>query len=122
MSEGIVILVELACGFAGYAIGRSKGRPGLGAGLGVLLGIIGLVIIALIPARRPQMVGPMATPMASFPPAGPPALPAAQWAPDPTGRNQLRWWDGRGWTDNVSNQGVTSVDALGPTPPAAPYG
>jgi hypothetical protein len=31
------------------------------------------------------------------PPAG------GQWAPDPTGRHQLRWWDGQGWTDRVSD-------------------
>lgn len=29
-------------------------------------------------------------------------LPPAQWAPDPTGENDLRFWDGERWTDHVS--------------------
>lgn len=34
------------------------------------------------------------------------------WEPDPTGRNQLRYWDGSAWTSDVSNDGVASVDAF----------
>jgi hypothetical protein len=39
---------------------------------------------------------------------------AGQWAPDPYGRAELRYFDGQTWTDQVSNKGVTSVD--GPQP------
>jgi Protein of unknown function (DUF2510) len=39
--------------------------------------------------------------------------PAAAWHPDPTGRPQLRYWDGQTWTANVSNGGVTATDPLG---------
>ena len=49
------------------------------------------------------------------------------WQPDPTGRNQLRWWDGSGWTDDVANQGVAARDefvassaAIAPPPPPPP--
>jgi hypothetical protein len=28
--------------------------------------------------------------------------PAPGWYPDPHGRPELRWWDGREWTDNLS--------------------
>lgn len=38
------------------------------------------------------------------------AAPAAGWHPDPTGRHELRYWDGRQWTADVSDQGVTSTD------------
>ena len=35
---------------------------------------------------------------------------AAQWYADPSGRHELRYWDGTAWTDHVSDQGVTSTD------------
>mgnify|MGYP003134602600 CR=1 FL=1 len=42
----------------------------------------------------------------------------ANWHPDPTGRHELRYWDGAAWTDHVSDQGITGTDAVdGPTPP-----
>ena len=39
---------------------------------------------------------------------------SGQWHPDPTGRHQLRYWDGSAWTDHVSNGGATSTDPLHP--------
>ena len=38
----------------------------------------------------------------------------ASWHPDPMGRHQLRYWDGKVWTDHVSNNGVQATDALQP--------
>ncbi len=35
------------------------------------------------------------------------------WFPDPAGRHELRYWDGTGWTEHVSDQGVTRQDPLG---------
>lgn len=32
------------------------------------------------------------------------------WQPDPFGRHQYRYWDGAEWTDQVADDGVTSVD------------
>ncbi|WP_257423984.1 AIM24 family protein [Nocardioides carbamazepini] len=40
---------------------------------------------------------------------------AAAWHPDPTGRHELRYWDGSQWTDHVSDQGVQSTSPLYPT-------
>ncbi|TQK69927.1 AIM24 family protein [Nocardioides sp. SLBN-35] len=40
---------------------------------------------------------------------------AAAWHPDPTGRHELRYWDGSQWTDHVSDQGVQSTNALYPS-------
>ena len=34
-----------------------------------------------------------------------------QWYPDPSGRHELRYWDGGAWTDHVSDHGVTATDA-----------
>lgn len=39
----------------------------------------------------------------------------AGWHPDPTGRHQHRYWDGRSWTEHVASNGATSTD---PMPPA----
>lgn len=41
-----------------------------------------------------------------------PAVPA-QWAADPAGRHQHRWWDGERWTEHVADNGVSSTDPLG---------
>jgi uncharacterized protein YxjI len=37
---------------------------------------------------------------------------APNWHPDPTGRHELRYWDGRAWTDDVSDQGVASKNPV----------
>jgi hypothetical protein len=34
------------------------------------------------------------------------------WYPDVTGRHQLRYWDGRGWTEHVADQGTRTTDPL----------
>ncbi len=45
-----------------------------------------------------------------------------EWFPDPSGRHELRWWDGTQWTDHVSDDGETANDEPGeplyPPPPA----
>jgi uncharacterized protein (AIM24 family) len=43
---------------------------------------------------------------------------AAAWHPDPTGRHELRYWDGNQWTEHVSDGGVVSSSPL--QPPAEP--
>jgi hypothetical protein len=43
----------------------------------------------------------------------------ASWLADPTGRHELRYWDGSSWTDHVSDQGVTGLDPVG-APPVVP--
>lgn len=42
-----------------------------------------------------------------------PATPRAGWYTDPTGRHQQRYWDGLKWTENVSDQGQSGIDAEG---------
>jgi hypothetical protein len=36
----------------------------------------------------------------------------AAWLQDPTGRHELRWWDGTTWSANVSDQGVTGNEPV----------
>lgn len=38
--------------------------------------------------------------------------PVAEWYADPTGRHELRYWDGNAWTDYVFSQGTRAVDPL----------
>jgi hypothetical protein len=99
-------------GFLGALVGRAKGRVGTGAVLGFLLGIFGLIIIALLPSRRYAMP-PVAAPR-QYQPVPPLEAVPAQWAPDPSGRHELRWWDGRGWSEHVADGGARGVDPLSP--------
>jgi len=75
----------------------------------------------------PMAPPPMAPPPMAPPPMAPPPGAAtgrvisppdtatqvsfvAGWYSDPSGRHELRYWDGQRWTANVSTAGVTSVD------------
>jgi hypothetical protein len=43
------------------------------------------------------------------------------WVPDPGGRHELRWWDGRVYTAVVADQGIRGIDPLpADRPPVAP--
>jgi hypothetical protein len=35
-----------------------------------------------------------------------------QWFPDPTGRGDRRYWDGRSWTDQISRRGTQATDSI----------
>jgi hypothetical protein len=38
--------------------------------------------------------------------------PGAQWAPDPSGRHDYRWWNGQAWTSHVSTNGAAAIDPV----------
>jgi uncharacterized protein (AIM24 family) len=42
------------------------------------------------------------------------------WQPDPEGRYDYRWWDGQGWSDQISHQGQIGRAPLGGAPPPQP--
>ncbi len=44
----------------------------------------------------------------------------AAWLADPCGRHELRYWDGTGWTEHVSDAGATATDPVGDPPPPPP--
>jgi len=48
-----------------------------------------------------------------------PTVPAA-WQADPSGRFELRYWDGTAWTDHVSTNGVQQTDPVMGDPAATP--
>ena len=45
---------------------------------------------------------------------------ASQWAADPFGRHELRFYNGSEWTSAVSNRGVVAMDAPVASAPSAP--
>jgi hypothetical protein len=51
--------------------------------------------------------------------AGVQTVTAGEWGTDPFGRHEYRYWDGREWTDHVSDGGRTSLDpaSLAPAKP-----
>lgn len=70
------------------------------------------------PMSGPNL-GSTADSPASIPPPPPPPPPPGvearppDWAPDPTARHELRYWDGVQWTAHVSDNGVQATDEVG---------
>lgn len=44
----------------------------------------------------------------------------AAWHPDPTGRHELRWWDGTRWSEHVSDHGIVADDPATAPRPVSP--
>lgn len=87
--------------------------------IGIIVGLVGLTVGALSAAGTPGAATP-SMPAAAYSAApapgaaavpGAPASPA-NWFPDPTGRHELRYWDGRAWTADVSDGGTTAQDPV----------
>jgi len=68
----------------------------------MLLPLLAAVFVAVALVSRGKR--PAAPPATSGVPAG--------WNPDPTGRHELRYWDGAQWTQSVSDSGAQSNDPL----------
>ncbi len=51
-----------------------------------------------------------------------PSTVVSNWYPDPSGRHEVRYWDGEAWTGHVADGGVPAEDPLpaGGTPPSVP--
>jgi hypothetical protein len=95
----------------GFAL-KSALKKRLGALEAALGGNIVSSVKIAAPGAAPQPA-PMPAPMPAAAPAQAPvgAAPAA-WLADPTGRHQLRYWDGSAWTANVSDNGAVSQDPV----------
>lgn len=92
-------------------------RP-VGWGLTAVGGIWFVGGLAASKSRRsPAPVHPAGTAMAA-PPRTVAAASSTQiqnpprWVADPTGRFQMRYWDGKRWTQHVANGGTTGTDPL----------
>lgn len=65
-------------------------------------------------SQAPAGAAPAADPWSVAAPGAPVATPAvaAGWHPDPTGRNEQRWWDGQAWSAHVVRGGLQTTDPL----------
>jgi hypothetical protein len=71
-------------------------------------------------AQAPVAQAPVAqAPVAQAPVAQAPVAPA-NWHPDPTGRFELRYFDGTAWTEHVVRGGQQSIDPVVQAPPRDP--
>lgn len=73
-----------------------------------------LVLLAVAALQAAKSTSPL--PSASQPVAAA----QGQWAADPYGRHQYRWYDGARWTAQVSNHGVAGHDEPISSPPPIP--
>lgn len=104
---GLVILLGLIGAIVGFAVANGRTRKQLAAAT------YELNYLRPEYARLQQwLAGASGPAVASSPTAGygvgtsiPP-----QWHSDPTGRHELRFWDGTDWSDDVADRGVTSKD------------
>ena len=63
------------------------------------------------PTPTPTPANAVAVPEAIPPPPGPTMEGhPAEWAADPTGRHEYRYWDGTTWTNHVSDAGAPGTD------------
>jgi uncharacterized membrane protein YeaQ/YmgE (transglycosylase-associated protein family) len=94
MDEGLLLVslfIGLIAGAICAVIAQNKGRsPGGYFLLGFFLGLIGIIITAVIPSR-------VSGGLRQLTPA-----PEQGWWPDPTGRFDYRYYDGRHWTRHVN--------------------
>jgi hypothetical protein len=64
---------------------------------------------AATPEPEPTVAAAAAAPAAAAVQSSAPTTPAG-WYPDPSGRYEMRYWDGDKWTEHVSRQGQTFTD------------
>ena len=67
--------------------------------------------------QTPTVAAPRMGPVVR--PVGQPIVPvpvptSGQWADDPYGRYQFRYWNGKRWTDHVATNGITGLDPIEP--------
>jgi Protein of unknown function (DUF2510) len=100
---------------ANVAVGGSVGPgilrtviPTLAGTMILVLGRAVLAVVVAVRRNRARRLLPM--PAAQSPPAWGQATGPAGWFADPGGRHELRYWDGRRWTEHVSDRGTQGVD------------
>jgi len=103
---------ETAVGPAELAVGRGLARSIAGPllvafGGALILFLLGVVLALVVAFRR--HAGRRPPPAAGQREAAPPA---PGWFPDVTHRHELRYWDGRRWTEHVVDAGRRDVDPL----------
>ncbi len=105
-------LAGTASAVVGPSIGRDIFRTLALTVPGALILFFGAVLLAVVVAVRRSRARPRPA-AAAFQTGGPGyGAAAAGWFADPSGRHQLRYWNGARWTEHVSDSGTQSVEAL----------
>jgi hypothetical protein len=65
--------------------------------------VLVVVLVLVVTQSRKSRPGAAVPPQATAP---------AGWLNDPTGRHQLRFWNGSNWTSSVADGGAQSEDPL----------
>jgi hypothetical protein len=111
-AESVAVTQDAAIPQTGVRESSSDTGTVVVVGVAAVVAGIGLGLGLTVRARRRR------TATVAMVPVGP-AAPGGQWAPDPSGRHELRYWSGTQWTEHVTAHGVQSTDPLS-SPPAAP--
>jgi hypothetical protein len=125
----------------GIVFGPSPSLNSIRIGLAIpqVIATIGFAVLAFAGLSRANELTPRSPSGAwsgTWPPSGPlppevspgapppqgeapvPAAPVSEptvppsWQADPSGRHELRWWGGTGWSEHVIDQGQPSIDPL----------
>lgn len=126
-TDAALILIVLVCIVGGFTVfvwglvdsisrpaqayNQARSNKALWIALIVLLGVIGSALYLLV--TRPKLIAAQNSRRTY--PAGWPTDPPAGWFPDPTQRHEMRYWDGRLWTAEVSTNGRMSSDPIRPS-------
>ena len=70
--------------------------------------LIGLVLFFVAKSTTRPRTAPEPGPVEPPGPTRP--SPVAGWYPDPSGRHELRYWDGKGWTEYVRDGATQALD------------
>ena len=93
-----------------------KAQVGIGLWMATA-GAVAVLVGVFLGARRNVVLfsaGPAATtsPILVTPGDDASTTNPARWAADPTGRHELRYWNGTDWTDHVSDAGAPGIDPI----------
>jgi hypothetical protein len=73
-----------------------------------LLALVIVLVIVLISRSRRNPPSPYLQPPGTIAPGAA----SAGWQPDPSGKHQMRYWDGMRWSASVSDNGQVGSDPL----------
>lgn len=98
---GLFLASGIVFGVICMLIAIGKGHPAwVGFLVGFFFSFLGLVVVLVMKGGSAVQ-------------GVPPPHPNSQWLADPTGRHQLRLWDGQQWSAHVSDSGRSGFDPLG---------
>ena len=117
-SSGWEVVSVVESGGRVHAILRREGNPPAAAAAPAAAAVAPAAVVEPAAAAAPAAVTPIETAQPVTPAAASTPSNAtvaithtpAGWYPDPSGRYEMRYWDGLAWTEHVSRQGQQFTD------------